>query len=706
MTFSFVRTRAGAKLGIGPRTTLAISSTGQDLRYAKGAIELSGVLADEETWGAALTIVHPLRSLEHLWIPHLTPEDGNVAGDFVFRSPVIVLGGRKLAIAFVLDLDDVARADGFRFWLDYDHPARKLMVCAGAYEKEGHVFFRAEKLVGHGRPVAFRVHVLASDESKDLENPFGMAARFFWRRWGKALSASGESQRAPFANSLDHVTRWAFSGEGWGDEVWQDLELDGRHAGAPVFIVDATRHPRNPPEEKRWREPKSLWNQAWFSNQRCANGLLLHARHSGRTDLMVRAEQMTELALGAPVSDGLFPSVLACPPGGEDWKSARWTNSDRRPPAVSEAAFHLVDGAFTCRHLLVWHRLTNEPRALDRVLAFARRMIALQRPGGAFPGWVEPDGTIARELADSPETAVGLSLLLELRSSVVASRGLSIPGIDGAIDRALAFIESVVTEARWEDFETYYSCAPWGAPDLLGRRVPRNGVFKQNTLSIAWSAEACLLAWRATGDRRHLRLARRCLDELSLYQAVWNPPFLVAPAHGGFGVMNADCEWNDARQSLFAPIYLEAYRDTGDLELFERGQSALLASFSMLYCPENEELARAYRLRFPMFGEESYGFMMENQGHTADASLGDFTIYSWGNGSALATAAVVRERFGQVYLDDKRGRVLGIDGVRIEKMGERFRVEDRFGRSTLEAVTSEGARRVLKLDRGRAWVRP
>src|SRR5204863_249090 len=160
---------------------------------------------------------------------------------------------------------------------------------------------------------------------------------------------------------------------GWSESVWQDVDAT---RGAPVFIVDVTRHPSVPREQRTWREPRSIWNQAWFSTQRCANGLLRHARHVGSSDLEARARKMTAIA----------------------------------------------------------------------------------------------------------------------------------------------------RDGRWEDFETYYSCAPWGVP---GERVARNGVYKQNTLSIAWCAEAFLRA----GMRR---AARRCLDELSLYQAVWDPPFLPAPAHGGF----------------------------------------------------------------------------------------------------------------------------------------------------------------------------
>jgi hypothetical protein len=303
--------------------------------------------------------------------------------------------------------------------------------------------------------------------------------------------------------------------------------------------------------------------------------------------------------------------------------------------AASEAACHLVDAAFTCRMLLEWHALTGEPRVGAYVERFADRLLRLQRPSGAFPGWVEPDGSVPAELAEGPESAVSAALLFEL-------------GRTDPARAALRFLEDVAGEGRWEDFETYYSCAPWGAPAQIGRKVARNGVYKQNTLSIAWSAEAFLLGWRATGEERLLRLARRCADELVLYQAVWDPPFLPAPAHGGFGVMNADSEWNDARQSLFAPLLLELGRVLGDRELTERGIAAMRASFSMLYCPENPALARAYEKRFPFFGPETYGFMMENQGHGAADPIGTFTIFTWGNGSALATAALVRDRFPEV----------------------------------------------------------
>lgn len=572
----------------------------------------------------ALTLHHSFDDV--LFVPYLTPEPGQVIGDAVFRAPAIVLASGERVVVLVADVDDVARAHehGYRAWLDVDHPRKTVTYGAGAFDVEGHVFYRRVPLRGAAPAVSLRLHVI---EGTSREGAFELAARWMWQRWGR------EGPPPDLARAMRHVVRWAFEGE-WTESVWQDVELEsGQTAGAPVFIVDVSRHPSVPPAERRWRERRSIWNQAWFSTQRCANGLLRYARQEGSSTLEARARAMTEIALAAPMTSGLFPSVLvADAPEAAQGGTWHWTNSDRRPASASAAACHVVDAAFTCRMLLEWEALTSDARVGGRVDAFVARLLELQRESGAFPGWVEPDGRVPRELAEGPESAMAVSLLFE--------RGHVAPAL-----RGLGFLDGVAREGRWEDFETYYSCAPWGTP---GTKVERNGVYKQNTLGIAWTAEAFFRGWRATGETRFLRLARRCMGELSLYQAVWSPAFLPAPGFGGFGVMNADSEWNDARQSLFAPLYLEIGLATGDDELVERGVAAMRASFAMLYAPENPEIAAAYERRHPFFGPESYGFMMENQGHGSAEPIGTFTIYTWGNGSALAAAATVRDRFPEV----------------------------------------------------------
>jgi len=675
--------------------------------------------------GALLRLHHSVASPHHVWIPNLAPEPGSVIGDHAFRSPAIILANDRVALVVIPDLDDVAQGfqAGWRTWLDYDHPTRAITLAAGAYKVEGHVFYRSDVVRYEGQPVKLRLHILSSTRPEDLANPYGMAARWMWQRWGRPGHVAGLTQQAPIARYADYITRWAFSPEGWGETVWQQFKIGDRECGAPAFIVDVAQHESVPMDKRKWREPLSVWNQAWFSTQRSANGLYQYARQNNRPDLIERARLSTAIALAAPQTDGLFPAVYTTASSGKllfythyqdtpDWDKGRWSNSNRRPPDVNENACHILDAAFTARLLLEWDTITGGDReAVDYVHRFADRLCKLQLPNGAFPGWVNPDGkpvNMAKYegVKIGPESAMGATLLLEL-----LARDPKRADYRKGAEAALKYLETgPVADGRWEDFETYFSCSRTGTDEWMGRKIPRNGVYKQNTFSPFWCAEAFLAAAEVLGGKHYLDLGRRCLDELSLFQQVWDPPFIAAPCHGGFGVMNADGEWNDARQSLFAPLYLEYYRATGLAEYFERGVAALRASFAMLYCPENTQVKKQYELKHPMFGPESYGFMMENIAHggpaPADGSaVGPFTIYTWGNGAAMSAAAKIRDRYGDVFVDAPRRQAFGIDGCTATVENGHVIITDRFKRPQLDVVFADGRRATVTLANGRGRVR-
>lgn len=664
-----------------------------------------------EGMGAQIQMTHPLTETRHVWMPHVAPEPGYVMGDHSFRSPALIFADTKLAIAVIPDLEDVeaARRIGLRVWLDYDHPTRTITAGIGDYKVEGfHVGYQALPVKYTGQKVQLRLHVITSTKPEDLANPYGMAARWHWKQWGHPNHLKGSSQNAPLSKYSEYVEKWAFGPDGWADTVWQDFTLNGEAVGAPAFIVDVSQHPSIPLDQRRWREQKSIWNQAWFSTQRCANGLLRRARQIGSPELEKRAQQMTRIALLAPQTNGLFPSVYTAGGGGyslykdnPDWSKGRWTNSDRLPPSTSSNACHILDAAFTARLLLEWHDLIGESEieAIPYVRRFADRLCQLQLPSGAFPGWLEPDGTVPYPLAEGPESAMGAALLLDLSRRFPQEKTYR-----EAAERALKYLENgPVAQGRWEDFETYFSCSRWGGSDLMGAPIARNGIYKSNTLSHFWCAEAFLLAHEVLGGKQYLAIGRRCLDELSLFQQVWDPSWIPAPCHGGWGVMNADGEWNDARQSLFAPLYLEYYRITGEAEYFERGVAGLRASFAMLYCPENTQVRGAYEKQHPMFGPESYGFMMENIAHGGPGTdvIGPFTIFTWGNGAALSAAATVRDLYGDVFVDPARKTAFGIDccDVTVTKEGT-VNIQDRYKRPTLTAVFANGERKTVTLTNG------
>lgn len=685
--------------------------------WEEDALVLADTLPSSgQVLGSLASFRHGLGATRELWIPHLTPGDGYVIADHSFRSPAFVAADRERALVLIPDLDDVRAAHeaGWAVWMDYDHPASTVTFAAGAYRHaDQHVLYWPAPLEARGQRVRLRIHVLTSTAREDLRNPYGMAARFIWQRWGHPGLLAGGAQRGPLSRMAEYINRWAFepAPAGWGDTVWQDFAVGGRECGAPAFIVDVAQHQSIPLEQRRWREQLSVWNQAWFSTQRCANGLLRYARVVGSSDLEHRARLMTAVALSAPQTDGLFPSVFSCGGGGYSlypdtpgWENGRWTNSDRRPPGVSAEAVHILDAAFTARLLLEWYQLTGEREALDYILRFAERLPDLQRTSGAFPGWIEPDGSVPPILAEGPESAMTAAFLAEL---LLAEGDQLAPESRERMGRSLRaalgyLIDGPIAEARWEDFETYYSCSRWGG-ERVGQRVERNGLYKSNTFSPFWCAEALLAAHRLLGDAQYLQVGRRCLDELSLYQQVWDPPYVPAPCHGGFGVMNGDGEWNDSRQSLFAPLYLEYYRETGLAEYFERGTSALRASFAMLYCPENEQVRREYERVHTFFGPESYGFMMENVSHGGPGSepIGPFTIYTWGNGAALASYGKIRDAWGDAYLDRARGQAFGIDGCTARVEDGELVLEDAYGREALTVRDNDGRSETLRLRDGR-----
>ena len=86
-----------------------------------------------------------------------------------------------------------------------------------------------------------------------------------------------------------------------------------------------------------------------------------------------------------------------------------------------------------------------------------------------------------------------------------------------------ALLVDIVPTGRWEDFETYWSCSKWGIKDWVGKKIPRNNMYKQCNFSIFWTAEALLETYKHTNNKEYLNWGQRTLDELLTHQAVWQP---------------------------------------------------------------------------------------------------------------------------------------------------------------------------------------
>lgn len=631
------------------------------------------VEVSQDDWQLRLT---PAFEPTFRWAPHLTPTDRHVMDQHCFRSPALIAQDAARTLILIPDLDLLTADIPVRWYMDLDAPRNTLTLGMSDSGPEEHVLFvrrpGARYPAGTVR-IGFYLMTFENDAAI-AANPWRPVLELLWQRWGSPAFRTGAPETAPPDRYVERIYDWAF--KYWQDAVWQEFDLAGRQGGACVFIVDASQSPNypGPPSE---REPRSIWNQAWFSSLRSAQGMYRHARSTGDAGLLRKALLAKELALSAPQRGGWFPSVIATEMEriSEDgvminrskgWDESFWGNSNRNPQhpwtrggTIREAPYHILDMSWTALLMLRWYEeLEQDERLPAYARSYAEALLAAQDANGFFPAWLEQD-TLRKlpDLAQSPETSMSVTFLLELY------RAEPDPRYKVAALKAMdAVLTEIVPSGRWEDFETYWSCCPYGAEELPGRQVARNGMFKQCNLSMFWTAEALYASYRATGERRYLLGGERCMDELLMTQASWQPPYIYVEALGGFGVMNADGEWNDARQSLFAELILVYGLELDREEYIERGVAALKASFVMMYGPENPKTKRQWEAAFPFFGEEDYGFMMENYGHAGETGpdglgMGSFTIFDWGNGAAAEAYLRIRDRLGGT-LKNKYGIVI------------------------------------------------
>ncbi|MCD9023757.1 hypothetical protein [Cohnella silvisoli] len=589
-------------------------------------------------------------SLRCVWKPHLAPLDGMVIGDKMFRSPAIVFEDETTMAALIPDLDVIQQHRIFPHMMDYSVQDNTLMYGLCEYTETGHVYhWMTPQSRILTEPLVFRFY-LAEWGKGDGQRPkdFRAVERFLWDRFGSermpvsdALGNEEDSLAAlePYAN---HAYEWAL--DRWKDVTWQQFTLEnGTEAGGVVFIVRAKQKPGLGSEEE-WREPKSLWNQAWFCGLRTAYGYGWWGRQQGRADWVDKAELALNFALSAPQMDGLFPGYYQAGEGNR-WETGSWFMSGPRRPAGHEEHVHLLDSSWTCWWLLKWYRDVNkDERIFPFVTRYVERLLKLQKEDGSFPAWVRPDGSgTSPFLTESPESSVHVMLLCLLNQ--VVQEAADSRYIAAAESAARFVVDRIVPEGRWEDFETYWSCSKQWDGKLYGELDARSGLYNQCNFGIYWTAEALKDLYVATGNPEWLDYGEQVLAEASLYQQIWQPPYFPVPTIGGFGVMTSDDEWNDARQSLFALTYWDYYRLTGNESYRARALWAMKASFYMMYCPENAAVKEIYERVHPHFDERDYGFHMENFNHhdgTPVDGLGEFTIFDWGCGAAAASLAEFR----------------------------------------------------------------
>lgn len=595
------------------------------------------------------------------WSPHLTPTDVHIIDQHVFRSPALIISNEEQILSLIPDLDIMQKGTPVRWYLDLNAETNTLTLGMSNSRVTDHILFEREAGAEYPRGnIEIGFYLLHYTDEASLSNPFRKPLDFVWKNWGSKTYKTGNPINSDLEPYVQHTYNWAFNT--WSESVWQEFEIEGKKVGAPTFIVNVTQSP-NFPGEINEREFRSVWNQAWFSSLRSASGLYRYARRTNNNELLEKALLTKELALSFPQKNGFFPGLIAAEMHeveidgrkynrSKGWDTYYWGNSNRNPYTWNprEAPYHILDMSWTALLMLRWYdELEKDERLLQYAENYAEALLGIQYPNGFFPGWLSLDKLEPMtHLNDSPETSMSVTFLLKLYELTKKEKYKT-----AALKAMNAVTENIIPEGRWEDFETYWSCSRYGSDNLIRKKVARNNMHKHNNFSMFWTAEALLECYRLTKEKTYLKLGQRTLDELLMTQASWQPPYMYVNVVGGFGVLNADGEWNDSRESLFAELILQYGKLLNKPEYTERGFAALKAAFVMMYCPENPQTKVQWEKVYPFFGPEDYGFTMENYGHGGRTSpegegMGEFTIYDWGNGAAAEAYNRILDKFKKI----------------------------------------------------------
>lgn len=546
--------------------------------------------------------------------PHLRPQPADTIDEHAFRSPVVAIQNGPVFAAIIPDLSLMDDGSAHLRCLDLDVRRNRAGPVLGfglaLSRPREHTYFEHVPALtigmGSGDKLRYGYYVHINSQAPPR---WGIreVVRFLWVRHGhpgfldfrKAgySAVLGDQALASFEHGL--AAEWL--SHNMAGETVGGFNTANKFGG-PTFTQ-------------------------WTQDLRTGYGMYFWGGALGKDDWKAKARGQLAAVFHAPRKKGFFPCVVK--------KDGTW-QADLAFAGKGDKAYNTYHQSWTCYWLLQWkkHILPDDKRILPFCTSYADSLLSAQLPSGAFPTWIDT-ASLANvdDLVECAMTAGSAGFLAEL-SGVTRDRKYLL-----AAKKAAAFIQrEVLPRHKWYDFETFYSCSTKKPGFFDGN----TGQEPQNTLCMQSAADMFLRLHALSGDPGDKELALGMVDYLCLYQQVWSPKWMSINAFGGFGAQNADGEWSDARQALFACTLADFYDVTGDPEYLERAIAAAWATFPL---GDNENWAH--------WGEGRSG--------------GGSTGMNWGFGSALASCRILLDRYGGIHVDGKTGQGFGVDAVAVDK---------------------------------------
>jgi hypothetical protein len=650
-------------------------------------------------------------SPDFVWVPHLRPKEGYVMADHVFRSPVIIYKKGDIALAFIPDLKTLRNNRPYQTFMNFDmksdiddHP--QIFYGFGNYEPIEHTFFKHEDThlweIPKDTDLTFRFYIIIFKDKSRLEI-LQSINRFFWEKYMRRnLYESLEPQVVSYNSNVYEGFKAIFDRHKfWGNFVINNQECGGiwQRSWAGTKKKEITFIPpeklslhrkRNStetvssnvgvnkqlndmifdPEKVIWFDkytqrhafsPRTaeVWNNAWFLNTRTAYGLKYFEKEMEEFSLEEKTDRILNTTLNLPRKSGIFPSVIF--PAGLNSDIISYINGVKAGLYSNE--YNVVDACLTMYWALKLRKqLEKNDETVEKSKELLELIKKLERENGAIPSFIalknEKIG-INNILLNSASSGAVLMFLTELYKVDPNSELLVLA------KRIGKFIQNeILPNNKWHDFEPFFSCTMLPL-DFFDNYTSSHVM---NTLCIYWCAEGFKELAKITKEREYLRYGEQALAVLSLFQQVWDMPYISYNTFGGFGAQNADVELGDARQALFVRTYMEYYLQTDNEEYMERGIAALRASWALQLLKEYEKVSPGNIKDIRTIDSVDRGAMYENYGHTgSDFRVPGQITFDWGVGTATMATAYTKKYFGDLFIDFRREFVFGIDGILIKQ---------------------------------------
>jgi|GEM_PF-2061603 len=615
-------------------------------------------------------VIHiAFESPDRIWLPHLCPEDGDVVSDHAYRSPLALIREGAEQVAVVPDLNVLAamrfstlgtkdhcwtgqspdtrrQLPAYMVMLPDDHGGFKIEIGLAHSQPRGHLYYQLTDepvLFDAGDQISFAYDLMfhSGKESQGLR----AAVSHIWQRYSGNHTRSALPQKRPLRHyahrsltSIEHTPEYVeftLADGNRGAGFRNCSSINGNDIDSTNFKVP----------------PRSIWFSAWFNSFRTAFGIASctsRQRGSRARRWRQRAEWIKQTLLNAPdkTGFGLIPTIY----GYED---QQWWSS---VPAISPGRdyFDIAATCHTAVWMLRWHKhIEADDRLVNRVRSIVRFLMDSQEADGSFPSYVDATGRPHDLLRSTAQSSAASALLAEWAEHEADE------DVTEALHRsARYYIDEILPQRRYHDYEAFYSCSdkPLDFSDTRTRQEV------QNTLSLAWIVETLLRTYAITGDEELKPWAQRAVDDLCLYQQVWNPPYVSLYTFGGFGVMNTDGEWSDTRGVWMSDLLMRAGRLLGQPEYIERGIAALRATCALLCDPLHADVNPCRYDSYPV------GLAPENFAHLGYDGRAIRSSFDWGAGALLVAGEWMRKQYGQLYIHIASQRAFGIDGIVVEQV--------------------------------------